>query len=74
MQQATLLTALTHALTVTLVTPVMGPEKRVPRDSIQGAVLSSSGESRESRENPAGDIVARGDRQGKAPCDGTFRN
>ena len=41
-QQANLLTALTHALTVTLVTPVMGPEKRVPRDSIQGAILSSS--------------------------------
>jgi len=41
-QQATLITALTHALTVTLVTPVMGPEKRVPRDSIKGAILSSS--------------------------------
>ena len=41
-QQANLLTALNHALTVSLVTPVMGPEKRVPRDSIKGAILSSS--------------------------------
>jgi len=42
MQQATLITALTHALAVTLVTPVMGPEKCVPRDSIKGAISSSS--------------------------------